>query len=139
MLEGQSCAPWSLSDFKEFLATNYCSEVLDFTADVVRYRNTFEVKVFLGHPSQIEQNCAETYELWREIMDMYIKLSAPREINIPGSVRSQLLAQGDPGNPPSPDLLTTAYNMMFDLMGGVFVQFVESAASDEKSQWSVQC
>ncbi|KAI9744742.1 MAG: hypothetical protein M1818_001667 [Claussenomyces sp. TS43310] len=129
VLAGQSCAPWSRPAFQEFLSRQYCSEVLDFTVAVSEYRRVFELKVFLGHPKQRAENAAVAYGLWQQMMDAYIRPNAPREINIPGTVRTQLLAQRDPGNPPSPDLLQAAYNLMMELMNGVFFQFVESSKS----------
>lgn len=127
VLCGQAPPPWNHAAFKKFLARNYCTEVLSFTAAVVTYRNTYAtLQRSPPDSTQREILVQATSELWNDLLETYIASNAVSEINIPGGTRNALLSYTDANNPPSPDVLQTAYNLMYDLMGGVFVQFIES-------------
>lgn len=119
-----SSSPYNLSAFKDFLAANYCSEVLGFITDVMSYRHAYEVKIFLVDPTS--QDIKEVCEQWEELMDTYIVSNATQEINLPSAARNQLLSYAHPVEAPSPDLLQISYNLMLELLAGVYMQFSES-------------
>lgn len=128
----RSASPWSLSAFRKFLAHNYCAEVLSFTAAVISYRNIYSLlQLSIPGSSEREALVVQAFAVWQDILDSYIAPSAINEINIPGGTKNALLAYNDPENPPSPDVLQLSYNLMYDLMGGIFVQFVESVEAKE--------
>jgi lysyl-tRNA synthetase class I len=119
-----SSSPYNLSAFEDFLAANYCSEVLEFITAVFNYRNKYELKIFLDSPTH--HNMHSMCEQWQNLLEMYIMPNAKQEINLPSAARNELLKHSHPAKPPSPDLLQVAYNLMLELLGGVYVQFSES-------------
>lgn len=126
VLLGTCSAPWTLSEFARFLEKNYCSEVLQFTTNVMAYRQQYESKPFRDDACSRASHTAATSARWQSLLDTYIRPDAEREINIPSSTRNALLAYQDPRDPPPPSVLQTAYDSMIELMRGVFVQYVES-------------
>jgi hypothetical protein len=131
VLSDNSPPPYTLASFSSFLAKNFCSEVLDFTTDVIAYRNTYSLlQGFDGSEQSRTTIATKSWNLWNKIIEMYIAPNSCREINIPGTERKGLLAIGEraggQSEPPSPEVLQASYDMMYDLLGGIFVQFVES-------------
>jgi len=130
VLLGKTAAPWSLSAFSQFLEKNFCSEVLQFTIDVIAYRECFESRIVQGGPLVCDKDVVETYDMWQRILETYVLPNGQKEINIPGAVQNELLAYQDPANPPSPTVLQPAYDMMIELMSGIYYHFVENVRPD---------
>jgi len=126
VLRGTSHAPWTLSAFTDFLNRNFCAETLQFTKEVAAYREFYEIKLLQADSLSRAQNIAATNALWQHILQTYVAPSAVREINIPGTVRNELLSHQDPRQPPSPAVLQSANDLVYEMMAGIFAQFVES-------------
>lgn len=143
VLLGGSSEPWTLAAFTNFLENNYCAEVLQFITDVVDYRKTYD-SAYSAEESEQAQAILNTQALWRSLMETYILPNAVREINIPGAVRNSLLAPRNPHQTVPPDVLQAAYDSMYELLGGIFTQFVEAvrpssrlSTVSEPAQWFV--
>jgi hypothetical protein len=135
-----ACGPYSADAFSAYLNKNYCPEILHFTRDVRAYQALYKV-------CAVEDRCVpELAEAWRRIVDGYIKEGAELEVNIGGEVREEILSAhwafeqacgcGSEVAPPQPHVLERAYGLVFELMGGVWVQFLESAMGQQRhGEW----
>jgi hypothetical protein len=120
----RAAEPWTLKAFSSFLDHNYCAETLKFTTAVDAYRNSYYD--IIGDGLERNKLVKKTFELWSSLLETYITPNAANEINIPGGVRMELLAHRDPSNPPPPDVLQVPYNLMYELLAGIFLQFTQS-------------
>ena len=132
ILSNTAHPPWTLSAFMAFLSQNHCLETLEFTMDASRYQRQYEEMITPGNPA------AETGEyvqmLWQRLLDAYIIPNGPREINLPGDVRDQLLSHPTHEAPPSPRALEPAVKIIYDLMDeSVLVPFLNSLSVPEPS------
>ncbi|KAL8737502.1 MAG: hypothetical protein Q9181_001632 [Wetmoreana brouardii] len=128
VLSNSSPPPWTLSAFTAYLSQNHCLENLEFTMDAERYRDRYRVVAgqMNGKPMSVEsKECNYIRMLWKRLMDAYIIPDGPREINIPSDVRESLLSQHNHSTPPSPEELSAATKIIYDLMEeSVLVSFL---------------
>ncbi|KAL8695836.1 MAG: hypothetical protein Q9201_007941 [Fulgogasparrea decipioides] len=128
VLSNSSPPPWTLSAFTAYLSQNHCLENLEFTMDAERYRDRYRVVAgqMDGTPMSVEsKECNYIRMLWKRLMDAYIIPDGPREINIPSDVRESLLSQPNHSAPPSPEELSAAAKIIYDLMEeSVLVSFL---------------
>jgi len=132
VLDGISQRPWDLAAFETFLEANFCGEILQFTTEVASYRWYFEIKKRCN-TTQTDNDSQSTLSIiFEKIMQTFIVQNAPQEINIPGEVRNSLLALQSSAQPPNPSEFDVACNMMYDLMAGIFVQFLKRRPSSDR-------
>jgi hypothetical protein len=126
VLSGASAAPWDLPAFEKFLEANYCSEVLQFTTEVESYQWYYDIRTSRGKSLSQGEFLTTLKVMYDQILDTFIVPNSEHEINIPGEVRETLLSQRSLSNPPSPSVFQPACNMMYDLMAGIFIQFLRN-------------
>ncbi|KAI4128488.1 MAG: hypothetical protein LQ338_002718 [Usnochroma carphineum] len=128
VLSNSSPPPWTLSAFTAYLSQNHCLENLEFTMDVERYRDRYRVVAgqMNGKPMSPEsKECNYIRMLWKRLIDAYIVPDGPREVNIPSRVRETLLSLPNNTTPPSPEELSSAAKIVYDLMEeSVLVSFL---------------
>lgn len=128
ILSNTAHPPWTLSAFMAFLSHNHCLETLEFTMDASRYQRQYEEMMAPG--AKTAEGREYVRMLWRRLLDAYIVPNGPREINLPGDVRDQLLSHPYQAAPPSPLLLEAAVKIIYDLMDeSVLVPFLNSLSS----------
>ncbi|KAK9461743.1 RGS domain-containing protein [Lipomyces oligophaga] len=147
VLANDAPSPYSLAEFMAYLAQNHCLETLEFTTDVHRYTEVYEaaVEVQCGFSESELATDHKEFDhimlLWRRLIDSYVRPDSARELNLPSTVRDELLLLSHDRLPPSPDKLATAMTAVKDLMKeSVFMRFLQdtyvsspsgTSASDE--------
>ncbi|KAI9806183.1 MAG: hypothetical protein M1825_006298 [Sarcosagium campestre] len=125
VLSNTSPAPYTLTAFMAFLSQNHCLETLEFTMDASRYQKHYDQTTQSG-PNGGEGQ-AYVMMLWQRLLAAYIVPNGPREVNLPGDIRDQLLSQPTDASPPSPAALEPAVKIIYDLMDeSAFVPFLNS-------------
>jgi hypothetical protein len=137
--------PWTLSAFMAYLSQNHCLETLEFTMDATRYKNHYQT-VFGRDPhtplTPTPQDCEYVRMLWQKLLDAYIAPNGPREVNLPSTVRDQLMSLPNDYAPPHPSELDQAVKIIYELMDeSVLVPFLNSVApatsrGTETSPWA---
>jgi hypothetical protein len=76
--------PWTLASFMAFLSQNHCLENLEFTMDASRYRKHYQKMMSrLPSPTASPRPDQQAYvlDLWKRLIDAYIRESGPREVS----------------------------------------------------------
>lgn len=89
ILSDKAPHPYSFSSFVGFLSQNHCLETVEFTMDVARYAE----KYASGKSSRAELN-----KMWRRIVDAYIRVDGPKELNLPCDMRKRITGIGSRNN-----------------------------------------
>jgi len=128
ILSNTAPAPYTLSAFMAFLSQNHCLETLEFTMDAGRYKKHWRALTpppGCAPPSPDSDGYAYVRMLWRKLLDAYIVPNGPREVNLPCSVRDQILSAPNHHTPPPPEVLDPAVNIVYELMQeSVLIPFV---------------
>lgn len=137
VLSNSAPPPWTLSAFTAYLSQNHCLENLEFTMDAERYREKHEALVAqmagVSYAPEIEES-KYVRMLWNRLLDAYIIPDGPREINIPSSVRDQLLSLPNHSMPPAPEELSPAVKIVYKLMEeGILISFLNEAPSQPRA------
>ena len=143
VLSNKAPPPYSLSAFMAYLSQNHCLETLEFTMDANRYRKHYHA---LNPPAAqavaSPKDCAYVRRLWRRLLDAYIVPNGPREVNLPCSIRDQILAIPNQRAPPPPECLDSAVDIVHELMReSVLVPFLSKCqaanafAADQAAPW----
>lgn len=120
--------PWTLSAFMAYLSQNHCMETLEFTLDSQRY-TTFYNELILDNSSRTRDNDDRVCSLWEKLMQVYVISCAPREVNLPASVRDHLLSLPCGPAPPHPSQLDEAGRIIYELMNdSLLVPFLQSVS-----------
>lgn len=133
--------PYSYANFVGYLSQNHCSETVEFTNDVSRYTEKYNS----GSSSK-----AELRQMWRRIIDAYIRNDGPKELNLPCDIRKQISSlsstlknnsdckslcksssssanSANVDEPPSPEKLQTAVELVKEMMKeNVYLPFIAS-------------
>lgn len=124
VLSDRSPPPYTLSAFTAYLSQNHCLETLEFTKDAERYRTYYQKPERNDTP---ETHAQRLRIYWNRIINAYIVPGAPREINLPSTVRDGLLSHSQSSRPPHPDVLQGAVRRIRDLMDeSIFLPFLNS-------------
>lgn len=133
VLADRSQPPYTLTAFMAYLSQNHCLETLEFTLDAKRYGEHYEAAVEEAGGSQVASECPKSQHLcmlFQRLLSAYIVPGAPREINLPSSVRDALLSHSHTLLPPPPSALDAAVKRMRDLMDdSIFIPFLNSRSS----------
>lgn len=132
VLENKAPQPWTLSAFMAYLSQNHCLETLEFTMDASRYKKHYETlrEEGGGKVGPGTEGCEYVRMLWRKLLDAYIIPNGPREVNLPSTVRDELLSLPNDYTPPAPTKLDAAVKMVYELMNeSVFVPFLNSVSA----------
>lgn len=131
ILSDDAPPPWTLSEFMAYLSQNHCLETLEFTMDATRYQKHYENMISRASVASREE-CNFVISLWQKIFEAYIAPNAPREVNLPCDVRTQLLFLSSPLAPPHPSTLDEAVHKVKELMeDSVLIPFLNN-------QWQQQ-
>jgi len=118
VLSNTAPPPYTLSAFMAYLSQNHCLETLEFTMDANRYRKHYNSiacpKDRQSAPSS--KDCAFVRKLWQKLLDAYIAPDGPREVNLPCSIRDQILSVPNHRTPPPPEALDPAVDIIHELM-----------------------
>jgi hypothetical protein len=106
--------PYTLSAFMAYLSQNHCLETLEFTMDANRYRKHY-TNVENKTPVDPKER-AFVRQLWQKLLNAYIVPNGPREVNLPCTIRDQILSIPNHLQPPPPEALDPAVNIIHDLM-----------------------
>jgi len=133
ILSNTAPSPWTLSAFMAYLSQNHCLETLEFTMDATRYRKHYEKMAaqMAGMPMSPDyEECDYVRMLWQRLLDAYIVPNGPREVNLPSSVRDELLMLPNAVAPPPPESLDPAVKIVYELMDeSVLVPFLNEVSS----------
>lgn len=125
--------PWTLSAFMAYLSQNHCLETLEFTLEAERYRVAYE-QVAHNQSSWTRDANDHVCDLWQRLMNAYILPCGPREVNLPGPVRDELLSLAATPTPPSPSELEEAVRIVHELMNdSVLLPFIASTNPSQPS------
>ncbi|KFA61772.1 hypothetical protein S40285_04152 [Stachybotrys chlorohalonatus IBT 40285] len=124
ILRDVSPPPYTLTAFMAYLSQNHCMESLEFTLDTQRYTACYDQLV---NQQQSAESRNHACALWDKLMQVYIVPCAPREVNIPASVRDRLLSYPSRPVAPHPSALDDASRIIYELMNdSLLVPFIES-------------
>ncbi|KAF3907001.1 hypothetical protein ABW21_db0209106 [Orbilia brochopaga] len=139
VLANKAGPPYTLSAFMAYLSQNHCLETLEFTMDAKRYRKHYQSMSSSpsGSPTTpSDESCQYVKMLWQRLMDAYIQPNGPREVNVPGTIREELLSLPTAYLPPHPDSLDAAVNIIHELMEeSILMPFLNSVFTEFKPQY----
>ncbi|KAF3915925.1 hypothetical protein AA313_de0205189 [Arthrobotrys entomopaga] len=140
VLANKASPPFTLSAFMQYLSQNHCLETLEFTMDAKRYRKHYQSLMTEspgGSPiTPPEESRKYVKMLWQRLMDAYIQPNGPREVNVPGTIREELLGLPTTFLPPHPDSLDSAVNIIHELMEeSILMPFLNAVGSEYKPQY----
>lgn len=149
ILNDEAPHPYDLSSFVGFLSRNHCLETVEFTKDVDTYTEKF-------NSGKCSNN--ELYNMWRRIVDSYIRIDGIKELNLPCEVRTKLTAislprrnsmSSDSSGPnlsddeetyppaPPPETLHSAVELAKDMMKeNAYLPFISSVRSSHNDSSS---
>lgn len=118
VLSNTAPPPYTLSAFMAYLSQNHCLETLEFTMDANRYRKHYNS---IANPMDSQsapsaKDCAYVRKLWQKLLNAYIVPNGPREVNLPCTVRDQILSIPNHHTPPPPESLDPAVDIVHELM-----------------------
>lgn len=118
VLSNNAPPPYTLSAFMAYLSQNHCLETLEFTMDANRYRKHYNSVAIPKDCQSVPsaKDCAYVRKLWRRLLDAYIVPNGPREVNLPCTIRDQILSIPNQRTPPSPECLDPAVDIVHELM-----------------------
>ncbi|KAK6499621.1 hypothetical protein TWF481_009986 [Arthrobotrys musiformis] len=139
VLANKASPPYTLSAFMAYLSQNHCLETLEFTMDAKRYRKHYQSMTSSPGGSPItpsDESCQYVKMLWQRLMDAYIQPNGPREVNVPGTIRDELLSLPTTYLPPHPDSLDSAVNIIHELMEeSILMPFLNSVGTEFKPSY----
>ncbi|KAI9717716.1 MAG: hypothetical protein M1828_007119 [Chrysothrix sp. TS-e1954] len=129
ILRDEGSPPWTLEAFAAYCEQNHCSENLEFIQDAERYRVAYRATSRrhsgLEEPEQSLRPMLSRWtsgefedikEMWTRLILLYIAPSSPRELNLPGNIRNDLVAIDRGAEPTSPEHLQHAVNKTYELI-----------------------
>ena len=127
-LAGHAAAPYDFESFVNFLSRSHCIETLDFLSEVNAYSNSYYTSEASIGQEQMRSVTRRLGKQWKSMMNTYIFSGSPSELNIPESIRTELLSNQDVMNtPPRPIVLNSTVHHARELLAdGAFVSFVNS-------------
>lgn len=138
VLSDRAAPPYTRGAFTAFLSQNHCLESLEFYIDAKRYNHDYYTVAKQLGESAMEAQCPQTEhlcQLWQRLLTVYIYPASPREINVTGEVRDELLRYSHATIPPHPKILDSAVKRIHELMEeSIFIPFVNSFASSQCRQ-----
>jgi hypothetical protein len=118
VLSNKAPPPYSLAAFMAYLSQNHCLETLEFTMDAGRYRKHYNSIVCPNdrQSTPSPKDCTTVRKLWQRLLEAYVVPNAPREVNLPCSIRDQILSVPNHRTPPPPEALEPAVKLVHELM-----------------------
>lgn len=131
VLNNQRQEPLSLEDFRRFLEEEHAVENLEFYENVEQFKEVAR--------DDDESSVDSRVELERSIADNYVAPGAPKEVNIEGRTRDEIL-QRVQNNEVDPDIFTPAQRevrnlMMFDSFSRFVKQSLSSNITKSHGNW----
>jgi len=121
-----------LSAFTAYLSQKQCLENLEFTTDARRYQRKYDdlCADYAGSPLSHEfADCDDIRRLWQKLVNAYINVGSPKEVNLPAAVRDGILDLPDHSIPPSGEELEGAIKHIEELMGeSILMPFITDMA-----------
>lgn len=117
ILSGQAPKPYTFDAFLNFLVQNHSEETLSFIFEAKAYPGVYGAHWESPDNNTITQDPVLVGTQWTSIMGTYILPGSPSEINLPGSIREQLLGILDVTiSPPNPDRLNSALDHAYEIL-----------------------
>ncbi|ODV95987.1 hypothetical protein PACTADRAFT_80065 [Pachysolen tannophilus NRRL Y-2460] len=108
VLAGSSSSPYSRNNFAKFLLNRHCLENLEFYLEIERFQQ-------LSHPIEKEYS-------WKFLSSNFIEADSPKEVNLPSSVKNELVSSLIPTN----EALEEATKVIVNLLHDGYVEFTSS-------------
>jgi len=120
ILADRSPPPWTFKAFDRYCQHNLCSENLHFVLDAGLYTKVYkewrEEFPEDGEEAAADPRMAQLMGIWKRLMRDYITRNAPKEINLPASVRDQLAHIPEAEVPPDAKVLRLSVEKVRELM-----------------------
>ncbi|KAE9382164.1 regulator of G protein signaling superfamily [Stipitochalara longipes BDJ] len=130
ILENTAPAPWTLSAFRAYLSRNHCLKTLEFWMDADIHAKYYRDMVLQTSLRPENNNFGHVRILWQKLLDDYIDVNSPRELNLPADVRDHLLSLPCLDSTPDPVALEHALRIIYELMEeSVLEPFLNAIAS----------
>lgn len=140
ILADEAKPPWTLSAFTAYSSQNHCVENLEFVIDAKKYEELYtdlEAQSACFPASQDSVQIRQLQDMWKKLLNLYIRPNGLREVNLPGKIRSELLATPFKSRtPPSPEHIKPASATIYELMEDSILfpflnEMYQSSISDE--------
>lgn len=127
ILSGKAPRPYSANAFVDFVSQKHCSESLDFIVKVQDYHNLFTcLQTFFN--KRLTQEAIVVTEEWDYLIKTFISPGSPCELNLPSSIRNELLSHDSNPTPPRPDYLDSAVRHTAEtLTDNILIPFLRSS------------
>lgn len=120
ILADRSPPPWTFKAFDRYCQHNLCSENLHFVLDAGLYTKVYkewrEEFPEDNEEAAADPRMAQLMGIWKRLMRDYITRNAPKEINLPASVRDQLANIPEAEVPPDSKVLRLSVEKVRELM-----------------------
>ncbi|KAI5283801.1 hypothetical protein KEM54_001835, partial [Ascosphaera aggregata] len=137
VLSDRALPPYTRGAFTAYLSQNHCLESLEFYIDAKRYDHDYVTVAKQLGTAALEVQSPQTEhlrQLWQRLLTVYIYPASPREINVTGAVRDELLSHSHASIPPNPKILESAVKRIHELMEeSIFIPFINSFASSSRN------
>lgn len=119
ILDNAAAYPYNLTSFIGFLSQNHCLETVEFTMDVAKYSGAYEAK---SYPAPV------LTMMWNRIVDTYVRAGGPKELNLPGEVKANLVSvEVKEHAPPPPHHFAVATVLVKEMMkDNAYMAFISS-------------
>lgn len=129
ILSNMAPEPYSLKNFSVFVKQNHCLEILEFIKSVDVYGQYFN-----NNSNHLLK------QQWDYILNTFIRVNSPMEINLPCNIRDDLLTKlWNQHQPLLPSCFNNAVDLVKDLMKeNVYLPFISSAKHFNEQQQQQQ-
>ncbi|AOA65187.1 hypothetical protein PP7435_CHR4-0382 [Komagataella phaffii CBS 7435] len=136
VLNGTAPAPYSQTNFKDFLSKCHCLENLEFHNDTMllckrieQLKAAEEEKHNLSTTNEDVPSLSDLLFEFKCLVSSYIEIDSPKEINIPSKYRNELLQTAQQETLPCPHVLSTLMNIVERYLHDSFIHFVSQTSS----------
>lgn len=107
ILSDKAPRPYSVNAFFDFVSHRHCTESLDFIVKVQDYHNLYTSLQYFFNKKPTQESTLVREE-WGYLMSAFVSPGSPCELNLPSSIRNELLSHDPMLTPPRPDHLESA-------------------------------
>jgi hypothetical protein len=126
ILSDKAPRPYTADAFFDFVSCRHCTESLDFIVRVHDYYEQYAMLQPSFHQMTTRQNARLGGE-WRHLMGTFIAPGSVKEINLPSTIRNQLLSHNPIVSPPRPENLDSAFCHISEMLShNILIPFLRS-------------
>ncbi|KAJ5145899.1 uncharacterized protein N7515_000463 [Penicillium bovifimosum] len=127
ILSDKAPKPYTAGAFFDFAAAKHCTESIDFIVKAQNYHDLYPSLQSFMH-EKVTQEAASVGEEWGYLMRTFISPGSPCELNLPSSIRNELLSHDPMLIPPPPvDLEPAVQHTSETLIDNVLIPFLKSS------------